>query len=499
MIDTFATILWACLHAFLAVVLLIVGIYYLFLLPPKYPLNIDAVPFWVGIIPFFRDVDQEDTYKKYIEKPLQAHGAVKLFFAGRWNVLVQQSSYVSEIFKDEEVFQKRGNQKKIPHSVIAEFLGDNIISARADDWKLYQGVIKPGLQRNFEADSLVENATLLCNLVKETQKIAGNAGVPISELLQRYTIANVSNTLLQTDFQTLTNPNAPLHKLQSEVKREIFQTIYMNFPILDWLPHRKRAREAIEKFSEELAAGLNRTHEGISCSMSSEKLGSRLIAARDEGILTKRQFRDSLNAAFVAAQENPQLLLTSTLYLLAKYPEVQQRLRGEVCSLNTNLDPATFVLCIQDLPYLTSVIYECLRLFPPISQMINRRTSTDVMLGGKVHIPKHTYVGYIAYSTNRDKRAWGPDADDFQPARWGSTNEDINRTYRKARARAEFISFHGGKRSCLGEKFAMLEMRISLVTLVKSVTWILDEDWPDRKTPSGPLYPRGLRLKFQSV
>jgi hypothetical protein len=107
----------------LVAVFLLSVVYYSFLLPPKYPQNVPAVPFWVVLIPFFNDVDQEETYRKYLEKPLQMHGAVKLFFGARWNILVQRSSYVAEIFKDEDVFQKSSNQKKIPHSILAEFLG----------------------------------------------------------------------------------------------------------------------------------------------------------------------------------------------------------------------------------------------------------------------------------------------------------------------------------------------------------------------------------------
>ena len=94
----------------------------------------------------------------------------------------------------------------------------------------------------------------------------------------------------------------------------------MNFPILDWLPSRTKSREVITSFSKELAAGIEKSHEGKPSSLDSEKLGSRLLAAREEGLITQRQFRDNLNAAFVAGQENPQLLLTSTLYLLGKHP-----------------------------------------------------------------------------------------------------------------------------------------------------------------------------------
>lgn len=147
------------------------------------------------------------------------------------------------------------------------------------------------------------------------------------------------------------------------------------------------------------------------------------------------------------------------------------------------------------MPYLTSVIYECLRLFPPIGQLINRRVNADVILGDNIFIPKGAYVGYNCYSTNRDPAAWGLDADEFRPERWGVTSEQIQRQYRQRRARAEFISFHGGRRACLGERFAMLQMRVTLTVLVRQFRWRLDPAWVDRKTPvSGPLQTWSLSL-----
>lgn len=116
--------LFTCLQAFLVLIFLGGLVYCLFFLPPKYPQNIPAIPFWVVLIPFFQDVDQKDTYHKYLEKPLREHGSVKIFFGARWNIIVQDSTYLAEIFKDEEVFQKTGNQKKIPHAVVAQFLGE---------------------------------------------------------------------------------------------------------------------------------------------------------------------------------------------------------------------------------------------------------------------------------------------------------------------------------------------------------------------------------------
>jgi cytochrome P450 len=77
---------------------------------------------------------------------------------------------------------------------------------------------------------------------------------------------------------------------------------------------------AVARFSEELASRLTDSHTEKTSISKSESLGSRLLAGLQEGRITQRQFRDNLNVTFVAGQENPQLSLISTLYLLGKHP-----------------------------------------------------------------------------------------------------------------------------------------------------------------------------------
>ena len=138
---------------------------------------------------------------------------------------------------------------------------------------------------------------------------------------------------------------------------------------------------------------------------------------------------------------------------------------------------------LQKLPILTSVIYETLRMYPPISQLINRRTTEDILLGNAVPIPSGTYIGYNAYATGRDPNYWGNDADVFRPERWGTKIEDINTTYRLANVKGGFIAFHGGRRACLGQKFALFEAKITLAVLLRQLEWKIDSSWPRRMTP----------------
>ncbi|RAL10132.1 cytochrome P450 [Aspergillus homomorphus CBS 101889] len=481
---------------------LLLALYYSSLAPPQQPYGVPTVPFWVSLLPLIKDVDQEEVFLHYIAPLLREKGAVKMFFGGQWNVLVQRPSLVLEMLKREDIYHKSGNQKKIPHSVLAEFLGSNIISARGEEWRRYRSVVQPGLLPSaFAVEPLVEHTQQLCAWLLHLQKVQGPHGVAVQEVLQRYSSANLLHCVLgQPEIartMMLADQPAPLHQLQLTLKQYLFRPLFMSFPVLDRLsaliPSRIRARQLVRSFAAALQSTIlvERADNHLQSS-----LGSRLAQAWRDGTLSDKEFRDNLMVVYVAGQENPQLLMISTLYLLAQHPEVQSRLRHEIRASGLSLTSLTNNPGWEQLPYLTATILECLRLFPPISQLINRRVAVRTQLGDEIELPEGTYVGYHSYATNRDEGAWGASANEFQPTRWGTTDQEISRTYRRAKARAEFISFHGGARACLGEKFAMLQMRVLLMGLLDKLTWRLDESWVPRMVPAGPLHPRGLRLIF---
>jgi unspecific monooxygenase len=473
----------------LAIAALFFGVFsfavYLFTPPKNFPKNIPTIPFYYALLPLFKDCDQAELYKQYMKEPLEKYGAVKIFFGGRWNILVRKPAYIAEVFKHEDIYAKSGNQVKIPHSLLGEYTGDNIISAHGKNWKLYSSLIKPTLQRDHDTDSLWKNARKLKNMLLEDSKRSPN-GQPVYGLLQRYALANLSEVLLGTSFDTLERTDAPLHALQTKIKPIIFDPVFLNFPVLDHFPFKSRqaGRELARSFRKGLRDHIAKSHEGHECSPESQDLGCRLLGSRREGLITEKQLCDNFVSVFLAGHENPQLTIMCLLYLLGSHTDVQDAARQEINKLFASTsDPEPTYASIHDLPLLTSIIYESIRMFPPISQLINRCTNQPINLGGEIHIPAGTYVGYNGYSTNRDTDFWGKDADEFKPSRWGSTMEEIQSLYRRANSKGAFISFHGGRRACLGQKFALQQLRITIVELLRSMRWELDEKWPNKMTP----------------
>jgi xanthocillin biosynthesis cytochrome P450 monooxygenase len=117
---------------------------------------------------------------------------------------------------------------------------------------------------------------------------------------------------------------------------------------------------------------------------------------------------------------------------------------------------------------------ELLRLYPPVSQLINRVTLKPALLGGNIAIPKGTWVGWNAYGVQVDPHVWGPTAGEFIPERWGGKVEEMKAKFRKDTVKGAYIPFNAHSRKCLGQEFALLEMKIALFELIRRVDWIPD-------------------------
>lgn len=182
-------------------------------------------------------------------------------------------------------------------------------------------MIGPGLTTSFEVEPFLEHARQLCSILLQLQGSCPRRGVLVQEPLQRYSSANLLRFILgqpQLAEKIMGHDPVSLHQVQLTLKRYLFQPIYMSFPVLDRLsliiPSRIRARQLVREFAAKLQASVL---EGDGLEGSA---GNRLVNAWRDGLLTDQQFRDNLMVLYVAGQENPQLLMTSTLYLLAKHP-----------------------------------------------------------------------------------------------------------------------------------------------------------------------------------
>ncbi|XP_057319460.1 cytochrome P450 CYP12A2-like isoform X2 [Microplitis mediator] len=159
------------------------------------------------------------------------------------------------------------------------------------------------------------------------------------------------------------------------------------------------------------------------------------------------------------------------LYHLSINPRVQEKLREETLNLLPNkTSPVTFDV-LNNIPYLKACIKESLRL-TPIAIGNLRTMHTDVVLGG-YKIPKHTDVvachSVLSMSPDHFSRP-----EEFLPERWLRNNDTDIKASKDAHPFA-YMPFGFGPRTCIGRRFAELEME----TLTLKMLQNFKMEWPN--------------------
>lgn len=154
--------------------------------------------------------------------------------------------------------------------------------------------------------------------------------------------------------------------------------------------------------------------------------------------------------------------LTWTFYALMRHPEVVTRLRKEHAAAFTKDQTLTATsLQPSNIPYTLAVLYESLRLYPPVPFEL-KQCLVPITLPDGTFLPNKSIIVWCIWAMNRSAQIWGSDAHLFRPERWLDDNGKLI-----SKTAFEFPVFNGGSRSCLGKKMAELMVCWVLVRVVR--------------------------------
>lgn len=186
--------------------ILVLLVYYCYFRVPNGLPNVPVIPVYVSLAGLWTDMGYDEIYDRWLRKPLKTHGAVKVWFRGRWSILTTRPDLLSCIFRNEDLYAKAGNFTLVPWTVTAAFVGDNILGAHGEKWKLMASIIKPGLLKNrHESKLLLEKSRAFVDLLLSTQARGRHDGVLVDPLIQRFTLAAMGESMLDLDFGVSSN------------------------------------------------------------------------------------------------------------------------------------------------------------------------------------------------------------------------------------------------------------------------------------------------------
>jgi cytochrome P450 len=394
---------------------------------------------------------------------------------------VQSPDFIQHILQENN----RNYTKSLRYEQLKYLLGNGLLTSEGEYWLRQRRMIQPAFHK--------QKLMILCDeMVKCTQEsideIAKKNGeeINIAQEMMALTLQIVGKTLLNADVKSeAKNVGNALSFLLKAVNRRARTPVLL--PL--WVPTPQHIK--IKKAVNEINQVLDKVFEDRRNNPSERyDLLSMMMEAtyEDTGLqMENKQLRDEVMTLFVAGHETTANALSWTLYLLARYPDELEKCKKEIETVLQGANP-TFEM-LHELKYLSMVLEESLRMYPP-AWIIGRKAIQTDEIGGYKIAPNHN-VMISPYALHRDKRFWD-EPNKFNPLRF--LPDEV-----KKRPKFAYLPFGGGPRLCIGNNFAIMEMQIVLAMLIQQLNFKLVKNKKVVAEPLITLRPAsGIWMKLKS-
>uniref|UniRef100_A0A0W0FWR2 Cytochrome p450 n=2 Tax=Moniliophthora roreri TaxID=221103 RepID=A0A0W0FWR2_MONRR len=240
------------------------------------------------------------------------------------------------------------------------------------------------------------------------------------------------------------------------------------------------ARELVEEKAREVGQG-----KGNKDVMS--LLVKANVSENEKSRLNEDELLAQMSTIFTAGHETTANTLSWTLLELCRHPEMQKRLRRELQQCIASRENKTGTLTaeeLESLPYLNAVTKESLRYHTVAVHIQRVATADDVIplsepilaLNGQhlneISVQKGQKVLISVCGYNRNKILFGEDPHEFNPDRWLDDPKTIQDAA-SVGVYANLATFAGGLHSCIGWRFAVLELQAFIVELISNFEFSL--------------------------
>lgn len=390
------------------------------------------------------------------------------FFNQKYHGL-QHPDFVKQVLLSQyEVFVKEGLYSRLD----PVFRG-GLLTAKGAFWKKQRRTIQPAFARKN-----------LKNMVSTMHEVVGDFQGEMHQLAERgeafdlfpkmlkLALSIINKTMFSNDVTSRHEEVAEhIYSLNRFLKKRNFSV----FPTPVWIPTKsnrsfRRALLALDEIVMEIVDKRMKTGElgddllGMLLSSTDPETGERMSMA---------QVRAEAVTIFITGHETTATALTWAYYMLCKHPDVYDQVQDSIDLALATQDIQSMEGMLDELKFLDDVFLEAIRLRPPI-YVTYRQASRDTEVCG-YKIKKGESVHLSPYIMNRDPRYWS-EPDVFKPSRF-QDGEGSDKFV--------FFPFGAGPRSCIGSHFSMLEARIILATLGRTLRFELED--PSRALNVEPL------------
>ncbi|XP_046670750.1 cytochrome P450 4C1-like [Homalodisca vitripennis] len=364
------------------------------------------------------------------------------------------------------------------YDFLKKWLGTGLVSAPAVRWKSQRRILTPAFHFKIletYIDIFNANARIMMG---QLEKEVGNEKFDIAPYVDKCTLDVICETAMATSIDAQLNEESQFTKSLKVVSKAVlvrafkpwlFPEFTFNLSTIgrEFSKHLEYINSYVDKVIAQKKKSLASFQSTQDTTKDDNLYGTKqrlvfldllLMYAADPAVhLSDDDIRDEVNTFMFAGHDTTASTIGFAIHLLASHPDVQERAREEVKSVLGETDRDPTYQDLLNLRYLEQVIKETLRLYPAVPY-IGRKLFQDLTLPSGYTIPSGAALSLFFYKIHRDPEVF-PEPEKFNP-------ENFLPERLVGRFAFSYTPFSAGPRNCIGQKFAMLEMKATLSRLL---------------------------------
>jgi cytochrome P450 / NADPH-cytochrome P450 reductase len=383
----------------------------------------------------------------------------------RLSAFNREAVYVSSFALANELCDPERFDKRIGPGLtqVRAFAGDGLFTAHTEEpnWRKAHAILLPAFSQQAMRDYFPMMVDIAQQLVKKWQRLNPDDEIQVTVDTTRLTLDTIGLCGFGYRFNSFYR-QAP-HPFVEAMTRCLTESLQRasRLPVQDKASVRERRQfdTDVEFINEMVDTIIKERRAHPDGQTGKVDLLARMLTGVDKETgerLDDVNIRYQIITFLIAGHETTSGLLSFSLYLLLHHPDVLAKAYAEVDRvLGTDTTVLPTYEQVHQLKYVTQILKEALRLYPPAPAFTVQPYAEEEIIGGKYRITRAEGVGILLGSMHRDPSVWGDDAEEFNPEHFSEEAE-------QQRPTNAFKPFGNGQRACIGRQFAMQEAALVL-------------------------------------
>ncbi|KAM5148538.1 cytochrome P450 4B1-like [Mantella aurantiaca] len=391
------------------------------------------------------------------------------------------------------------------YSFIAPWIGEGLLVSSGPKWFQHRKLLTSGF--HYEVLKPYVRLTADCTKImldkweqlaqdKKSVELFQHVSLMTLDTIMKCAFSYTSNCQTESDNDYI----KAVYELSFQVDHRFRNIFYHSEIIYHLSPQGFRFRKAIRIAHQHTDKVIKQRKELLKCEKELDRISQKrhldfldiLLCAKDENGqgLSDKDLRAEVDTFMFAGHDTTASGISWIFYCMAKHPEHQDKCREEIREVLGDRDTMEWE-DLGKIPYTTMCIKESLRLYPPVSGIARKLNKPITFCDGR-SLPEGSLIILSIYYINRSSIFW-KDPEVFDPLRFSAENSSDRHSH-------AFIPFSAGPRNCIGQNFAMNEMKVAVALTLQRFQLLPDPEKEPIKIPQVVLRSlNGIYINLKKV